>query len=70
MVTNTYKYLNSFHEQINGKYIAKKREIKGYKEKEISDLLALVFIFLTNRSSYNYSVCHKLLNMQNIYMLP
>ena len=30
----------------------------------------LVLIFLTNHSSYNYSVCHKLLNMQNIYMLP
>jgi len=30
-------------------------------------LWALVLIFATNRSAYNHSVCHKLLNMQNIY---
>jgi hypothetical protein len=33
-------------------------------------LWALVLLFLTNHSSYNYRVCHKLLDMQNINMLP
>jgi hypothetical protein len=33
-------------------------------------LWSLVLIFLTNHSSYSYSVCHTLLNIQNIYMLP
>ena len=47
----------------------KHREIKEHKKKEII-LLTLVLIFLTIHSSHNYSVCHKLLNMQNIYMLP
>jgi hypothetical protein len=45
----------------------KHREIREHKRNEI--LWALV-IFFTNHSIYKYSVCHKLLNMQNIYTLP
>ena len=70
LVTNTYKYFSSFNEQINGKYNKKHREIREQKKRESSDSLGPCSIFLTNHSSYNYSVCHKLLNMQNIYTLP
>ena len=33
MIRNTYKYLTSFNEQINGKYIAKTQRNKGIYEK-------------------------------------
>jgi hypothetical protein len=42
--------------------------IREHKRNEIH--WALVLIFLTNYSSYKYSVCHRLLNMRNIYTLP
>jgi len=44
------------------------REIREHKKKEI--LWALVLIFLMYHSSYKYSLCYKLLNIQNIYTLP
>jgi hypothetical protein len=40
------------------------------RKKKVLILWAFVLIFFTNHSSYNYSVCHKLLHMQNIYILP
>jgi len=72
LVINTYNYFSSCNEQINGKYIAKKhREIGEHKKKEISDSFGpCSYILNGNHSSYNYSVCHKLLNMQNICTLP
>jgi len=67
-----YKYIQifqfiSFNEHINGKYTEEHREIR---KKKIVIFWAPVLIFLTNHSSHKYSVCHKLLNMENIYMLP
>jgi len=69
-----YKYIQIFQFiqwankwKIIAKITDKYENIRKHK---LVILWALVIIFSTNHSSYNYSVCHKLLNMQNIYMLP
>ena len=70
MITDTYKYFTSFNEQNKWENTSQKhREIREYKKKKVVILWALVLKFVTNHSSHNYTVCHKLVNMQNIYML-
>jgi hypothetical protein len=67
-----YKYIQIFQliQRANKCKIhcKKHREIREHKKQKIVILWALVLIFLTNHSSYNYSVSHTLLNMQNIYI--
>jgi len=69
-----YKYIQIFQfiQWANKwKIIAKITDkYENIRKNKLVILWALVIIFSTNHSSYNYSVCHKLLNMQNIYMLP